>query len=100
MLTLSVPAVVALDAERPEVGVVERHSRVLPVVRRQPGHVMDVLGRSQDPPEQTVLAERMQLEVGRPASLPGRPIVKGLGNRPGHRASLLISSAAGPARNH
>lgn len=74
----------AANAERSEVRVIECHRRIAPVVRRQPDHVMDVLGRSIPALLQAVLTERMRLQVRRPASLPGWPVIKGFWNGPGH----------------
>ncbi len=79
-----VPAVVAVDTERSEVRVIECYRRIAPVVRRQPDHVMDVFGRSIPALLQTVLTERVRLQVRCPASLPGWPVIKGFWNGPGH----------------
>ena len=93
----------AANTKRPEVGVVERHRRISPVVWRQPDHMMDVLGRRVDPALQTVLAKRMQLEVSPAASLPGRTVVKRFRcgschhGRPAKMPGSFLVSAAGHA---
>ena len=88
-----------VDAERPELRVVETDLRVLPVVRRQPDHVMNVRRRSVLAAEQTVLAERMELEVRTPARLPRLAVIKRSWSRPCHwsQPPPYKASAAGQA---
>ena len=93
------PAVVTVYAKRPELRVVEADLRVLPVVRREPDHVMNMRRRSELTAEQTVLAERMQLQIGLTARLPRRAVIKGSWSRPCHwsQPPPYKASAAGQA---